>query len=299
MSELNGAQSDGRDPERNIPERKDPDGKGGQDRESARLMAELWYEQVPDLDDPSLLTALRVLADEAELQEGSITIPHSGVTIELEDGVMPLLSAVFAGSPLGSPIEHGAAKTLPEVSQTWDWEGAESALASCTGSVLVTELLASLFTPQQRVSGLLAVVGVLIEQTRPRAIHWPNSQRITDPMSFDPDGLDGVVNVRFFTIGNDEGAMLMDTLGLHIFELPDIQCHYRDFPPGDVATMLFHTAVYVFEKGDVIDDGHTISGPRGDERFVCRHENSLIDPARLVLDVDLGDPYAAGKRVRS
>lgn len=299
MSELNGSSSERSEPARNSPDREEPDQTGRDNPEFSRLMAELWYEQVPDLEDPSLLAALRVLSAEAELQEGSITVPQSGVTMELEGGVMPLMTAVFAGSPLGSRIEQGAAKTLPEVSQTWDWEGAESALAPCTGSVLVTELLANLFTPQQRVSALLAVLGVLIDQTLPRAIHWPNSQRITDPMTFDPDGLDGVVNVRFFTVGNDEGAMLMDTLGLHILELPDIQCHYRDFPPRDVATMLFHTAVYVFEKGDVIDDGHTISGPRGDERFVCRHENSLIDPARLVLDVDLGDPYAAGNRVRS
>jgi len=42
---------------------------------------------------------------------------------------------------------------------------------------------------------------------------------------------------------------VMDTLGLDLFELPDVQCHYRDFKPADVATMLYNTAVYVFIEG--------------------------------------------------
>jgi hypothetical protein len=261
--------------------------------ESPRLLAELWYAEVPDLTDPALLAALRRLSPDAQLQDGSITVPHSAVTMELEDGVVPLLTAVLAGSPLGQ-----ADKTLPDVSQTWDWADAQAVLERCTGSILVTELLASLFPPQQRVTGLMSVLQVLVEHTSPLAIHWPYSQRVTDPAQFDPEALDGVINVRFFTV-SDDGAMVMDTLGLDLFELPDAQCHYRGYDPGDVAALLFTTAVYVFTAGDVIDDGHTISGPRGDERFVCRHEEALIAPDRVVLDVDLGEPYAAGTRDRS
>ena len=265
--------------------------------ESARLMAELWYADVPDLQDPALLSALRDVSADTEVQDGSLTVPHREVTMELEDGVVPLLTVVLPGSPLGHE-----GKTLPDVSQTWDWVGAAAALERCIGSVLVSELLASLFPPQQRVAGLMSVLQVLVEHTRPLAIHWPNTQRLTDPAVFDPEGLDGVINVRFFTVGSEqateEDAMLMDTLGLDLFELPDVQCHYRDYPPADVAALLYTTAVYLFSEGDVIDDGHTISGPRGDERFVCRHEPALIPPARTVLDVDLGEPYAAGARGR-
>ncbi len=258
------------------------------------LVAELWYEEVPDLADPRLLTALRVVSAETEAQEQSITIPHSSLTIELEDGVFPLVTAVLAASP----VDHET-KRLPDVSQTWDWEAADATVARATGSVLVTELMARLFIPPQRVSAFMAVLDVLITETNPLAISWPNSQRVTDPAQFDPAALDGVLNVRLFTISNDEGAMVMDSLGLHIFELPDVQCHFRDFSPGDVASMLFNTAVYLFERGDVIDDGHTITGPLGDERFACQHEESLMVPTRQVLDVDLGEPYAAGNRERS
>jgi hypothetical protein len=265
-----------------------------------RLMAELWYEQVPDLEDPRLLSALQEVSAETQLADGSYRIPHVDVTMELEAGVAPLLTVVIPGSSLA---QEG--KTLPDVSQTWDWAGAETALQGCTGSVIVSELLANLFTPEQRVTGLTSVLSVLVAHTRPRAVFWPNSHRVTDPAQFDPESLDGVLNVRFFTVeteGGTEGeqaSRVMDTLGLDLFELPDIQCHYRDYEPRDVAAMLYSTAVYVFSGGDVIDDGHTISGPRGDERFPCRHEPALVPPARTVLDVDLGEPYAAGRRDRS
>jgi hypothetical protein len=262
--------------------------------EPARLIAELWYEEVPDLQDPRLLAALRAVSAQAELQDQSITVPHPEFTMELEEqGEVPLLTVVFPGSAL----DHED-KTLPDVSQTWDWAEAQQALERCTGSVLVSELLASLFPPQQRVTGLMSVVQVLVEQTHPLAISWPQSQRVTDPERLEPEGLDGVLNVRFFTVGDDE-AMVMDTLGLDLFELPDVQCHYRDMDPAEVATMLYNTAVYLFAQGDVIDDGHTISGPEGDERYPCRHEPALIPPLRTVLDVDLGDPHAAGVRERS
>ena len=49
---------------------------------------------------------------------------------------------------------------------------------------------------------------------------------------------------------------------------------------------------------DVIADGDTISGPEGNEHWRCRHEDALVGPRRRVLDVDPGEPYAAGRRER-
>ena len=196
-------------------------------------------------------------------------------------------------TPLGE-----AGKSRPDVSQTWDWEGAEAAVARSTASVLVTEMLVSGWSAQDRVDALSRVVLVLSRLTRPLAVSWPHSQRVSDPETLTGDGFDGVVNVRFFTVAGEEPAMVLDTLGLHVFGLPDLQCHFRDRDPGEVAGLLYATALYVFEAGDVIADGNTISGPDGDGRFVCRRETSLLEPTRLVLDVDLGDPYAAGQRDR-
>jgi hypothetical protein len=251
------------------------------------LVAELWYPVGPDLDDPALLSALRQVSPDAEARQGSLTVPHPS------DVDPPLVTAVVAGSPLGQD-----GKALPDLSQTWSWPEAESALSRCRASVLVTEMLVEGRSPGERLSALGRVVAALVETTRPAAIHWARSQRVSDPSGFAPDDLDGVLNVRMYADAHDEQALAMDTLGLHVFDLPDLQCHFRHRKPGEIAELLFATAVYVFESGDVIEDGNTISGTDGAGSYVCHREASLLDPARLVVDIDLGDPYAAGRRDR-
>ena len=54
----------------------------------------------------------------------------------------------------------------------------------------------------------------------------------------------------------------MDTRGLAPFGLPDLQVHFRDLEPARLAGLLYATAGYLLEEGDVIADGNTISGPR-------------------------------------
>jgi hypothetical protein len=250
------------------------------------LVVELWYAEAPDLDDTSLLDALRSLSPEAQLQMDSVVVPHG-------EGPRPLLTVITRGSPLG---EGG--KALPDVSQTWDWDGAEAALADCRYSLLVTEMFGAASTPPERWSAMSGVVAEILRLTHPLVLSWPQSQRVGEPTFFSADDLDGLINVRYFNIANDPGTMVMDTLGLHVFSLPDVQCHFRDRKPGEIAEMLFATGAYLFRSGDVIEDGNTISGPNGDERLVCFHEPALLEPSRQVIDVDLGDPYAAGQRNR-
>ena len=250
------------------------------------LVVELWYAEAPDLGDPRLLQALRLQWPATELQMESLVVPHG-------DPSSLLLTVIMTASPLG---EGG--KALPDVSQTWDWEGAEAAVSASRCSLLVTEMFGDGRTLQERWDAMSAVVSEMAQLTRPTALSWPQSQRVGDPELFATGDLDGLINVRYFSISNDPGAIVMDTLGLHVFGLPDVQCHYRDREPGEIAAMLFSTAVYLFRSGDVIADGNTISGPRGDERFVCFHERALLAPSRQVIDVDLGEPYAAGQRDR-
>jgi hypothetical protein len=256
---------------------------------SLSLVAELWYVDAPDLDAPEVLAALQTVSPAAEAQDGSLTVPHPRADPDLP----PLVTVVVPGSPLG---EDG--KSLPDVSQTWDWAEAEATVERCRCSVLVTELLAEGRSAAERVNALGEVVEALVRSTGPLAIHWARSQRVSDPAQFGAGDLDGVINVRMFGDARSEGALAMDTLGLHVFDLPDVQCHFRGREPGAIAELLFATAVYLFDHGDVIEDGNTISGTDGEGRFVCHREASLLDPARLVLDVDLGEPYAAGKRDR-
>lgn len=266
------------------------------------LVAELWYEAVPDLSDPVLLEGLRAVSPGIEAKDGSLFVPYDGGelparTTPLADGdgqpPAPLVSMVLPGSALG--VEG---KSLPDTSQTWDWPGVDDVLARARGSVLVVEMFAGPYGARDRAAALVGVVTALAAATRPLAVSWPTSQRVTDPAAEAADGLGGLVNVRLFAVSDDADERVMDTRGLAPFALPDLQVHFRDLEPGRLAGLLYATASYLLEEGDVIADGNTISGLQGDEHWRCVHEDALVLPARTVLDIDPGDPYAAGRRAR-
>jgi hypothetical protein len=88
----------------------------------------------------------------------------------------------------------------------------------------------------------------------------------------------------------------MDTRGLTETGLHDLQYHFRDLDPKEVACVLFNTAVYIFQKGPVIESGQTVAGIEPDSRWRCQFENALLEPKREVLDLNPGKPHAAGKR---
>jgi hypothetical protein len=88
----------------------------------------------------------------------------------------------------------------------------------------------------------------------------------------------------------------MDTRGLHQVGLTDFQCHFRGLEPGQVARVLFDAAFYIFEADPIIESGHTIVGVKPDSKWICHTEQSLADPGRIVIDLNPGHPYAAGKR---
>jgi hypothetical protein len=114
--------------------------------------------------------------------------------------------------------------------------------------------------------------------------------------SEDPIVRPGSINVRFFNISNSDGDMLMDTRGLTEIGLHDLQCHFRDLEPDDVSRVLYNTALYIFEKGPVIESGQTVAGSEPGSKWRCQFENSLLEPKRDVLDLNPGKPYAAGNR---
>ena len=270
------------------------------ERES--LVAELWYAVAPDLADPLLLEGLRAVAPQTQAQDGSLTVPYHGAELPPTLDPAPnghgrgrpgLVTAVLPGSALGV-----AGKALPDTSQTWDWAEADAVLAGARASVLVTEMFGDAYGARDRAAALVGVVSALAAATAPLAISWPTSQRVTDPGEPAADGLGGLLNVRLFTVAADEDERLMDTRGLGPFGLPDVQLHFRDLAVGRVAAWLYAIGAYLLEAGDVVEDGNTVSGLDGDEHWVCHHEDALVAPARRVLDVDPGDPYAAGRRAR-
>lgn len=132
-------------------------------------------------------------------------------------------------------------------------------------------------------------------------IYWPHSQNLLPREVYEHSSwnspelhfLDGGLNVRFFNItGTNE--MLFDTLGLTPIGLPDLQCHCKNLEPNQVVVFMRNLAAYLFEYGDVIEDGNTVEGIHH-EKWVCRKEDAIISPMRVVLDIHMGE-FAGGNR---
>ena len=170
------------------------------------------------------------------------------------------------------------------------------------GDSLVAEMMARWLLPADRVSLFHGVLRAMIEVAEPEALVFKHSQQVVLPQDYlaacdqEPILRPGSVNVRFFTISNTDGDMLMDTRGLTEIGLHDLQCHFRKLDPKSVADVLFNTAAYIFEKGPVIESGQTVAGIEPGSKWRCQFESSLLEPKRDILDLNPGKPYAAGNR---
>jgi hypothetical protein len=190
------------------------------------------------------------------------------------------------------------------IQQSWHLPEAKSVVERSRSTVLVTDIMSSPLDHRERLNLFLDVLRGTLDVVPALGIHWVQSQQITDPQAFIKACAErasarffaGPVNVRFFRVENSSGDMLMDTLGLAALGLPDLQCHFRGLDPRDVSHMLFNLAYYIFENGDVIDDGNTVEGVTPGSKWHCQHEDALAQPTRVVLDVNPGSRFTAGDR---
>jgi hypothetical protein len=270
------------------------------------LLAELLYETAPTITFPYLQERLSATLPSARLisrkeSVGSFLIAHEDRMFEFKGGQKaPALTAIAVGNPV-DPSKLDAA-----VRQTWDWPAARDLVARAKHHLIVTEMMARVFSPADRVEMFYSVLSLILEAAKPLCIHCHHAERIVDPTRLtrasgaasSTERMAAFLNVRLFRIENDPGAMVMDTRGLAALCLPDLQVHFRDLEPRKVAAALYSTGVYIYENGDCIQDGHTVQGLSADQKWRCQHEESLLPPKRAVLDIDPGEPFAAGKRRR-
>lgn len=262
---------------------------------------DLLYERQPTIDRDGLLAALRA---------------GCGSTVDLSAAETPAVwhfafedhLARYADRAVPVQALIDVARGVPDdleaaLQQSWDWPGARAAVARCGAGVMVADFLARALPRGERISLIRRIVLAISQAAPPAAIHWRESGRVVDPVAFggavvrgSSDHLFPALNVRLFNIAGRPGEMVMDTLGLAALGLPDVQCHFAGLDATRMAGLLYDSAHYLFEHGDAIADGHTIQGFTPEQRWRCRHEDAMVGPARVVLDLDPGPPHAAGAR---
>jgi hypothetical protein len=262
-------------------------------------MLELLARQPIAVDTAAILAAARVRLGDVELRGASpLLFTAKAIPVPLRDATVCPQFALLPGARAEDAAYHDA------LWQSWRCREARSLFTACTHSLRFTDLFSAPLPYLERVRFLRHAISAVLAHAPADLIYWQPTQQFLTPAqvceAFDAehplhDPLFGFVNVRFFRLP-DTDAMVMDTLGLAALGLPDLQCHYRDLDPSLLAWCLYSLAAYVFEHGDVIEDGHTVQGIAPDDRWRCRHETALLAPTRMVLDLDPGAPFAAGQR---
>jgi Domain of unknown function (DUF4261) len=205
------------------------------------------------------------------------------------EGATPLVIWLLAAGARSSADDAWIGTALR---QTWTWPDAEGEVRRTNAAMLVNDLMAGPMDRRIRLRLFNAVLGAAIETLTPTALHFLIGERFVRPDSFlrdladDPLAFESTVNVRYVTMTDRPGEQLMDTVGMAPFAIPDVQMHYTSLDPAWVAGRIHGTARYLFDEGDVIEDGHTVPGLVEPERWPCAHELALLGPEREVLDID-------------
>jgi hypothetical protein len=238
------------------------------------LLVELLYERETGLDEGQLLA------------EVNNVLP---TTVLAGDDGQPMLLAGY---------DHLSDAARIDLSQTWQFPQARGVLNQCKAVLTIREVFGRPLPPAQRLEAFRATVLAACRLTTPAAAWWPTSTQLLPPPLPAGSPLMGLLNVRLFRVEGSNRDVVMDTLGLQVFGLPDLQCHCHDLELPRLAAYLRNAGNYIFERGDVIRDGDTIEGMEPGEKWRCLQEEALIPPDRLVIDLDPGEGYAAGQRFR-
>jgi hypothetical protein len=266
-------------------------------------MAELHFRRTPKCDYAAIKARAQEIlesnldgSDPAEADKAFL-IFHKDHLLKYPNGLVPAQTAILATD---RPTQVEAYRK--EIQQSWRCPRAEDLLSRCKEARLVTEMMCQSLPPRDRVVLFHGVLRAIIEVASPDALVFKHSQQVIEPANYlarcgeDPIQRPGSLNVRLFNITDSDGDMVMDTRGLAEIGLHDLQCHFRKLNPTQVANVLLKTAVYIFEKGPVIESGQTVEEIESGSKWRCQFENSLLEPKREVLDIYPGKPYSAGNR---
>lgn len=192
-------------------------------------------------------------------------------------------------------------------SQMWNCPDSREILNRCKYQVVATDMLAAGLPYKERAEMLMDFAEALVEifpscvavmfGTSGKMFRREQIQNHQIPR--DQRFVYFAVNVRFFNI-QGTNDMLVDTLGMSTLFLPDLQYHFHDMDPNAVVNHAHNVLLYIYETNCPIKSGETIDGIVGDRmsrevQWKCQFENALIQPARQVIDICMGE-HASGSR---
>ena len=194
-------------------------------------------------------------------------------------------------------------------SQMWDClEDRDRILSECKYCVFANDILTGALDPLERADFDMDYLEALVELFPTcEAVYSLNTGKLilADTVrNREFTGLDRfihyIVNARFFNISGTSDSVV-DTLGMSLLYIEDMQYHFHDMDPNWVVGHAYTIASYVLATRRSVKDGDTVDGIADNGnldqsiQWKCHYEDALVQPSRPVLDVHMGQ-YAAGGR---
>jgi hypothetical protein len=259
----------------------------------ASYIVQLLFESTPQIDFDRVLQQLKKTCGKVQTNKDNkdaLTLTFKSHEVVAQGARIQPMALISMGNR--TDIDQSV------LEQNLEFPELAAKIQSATKTVIIGDLLANYLPYKTRLSLIHNMVSSVLEQVTPTAILWTPSGYLLPPETYTksklPDGdvVYPAIKLRSFNISNAEkGSMIIDTLGLAPFGLPDVQCHFRDLDPPSIAESILALAQYIFDRGDVVADGNTVRGITDFDKWKCRHEESIADPKRLVIDVNPGPPY--------
>lgn len=266
----------------------------------------LFKENTPLPDKDTLLNILKKhLGDVTLMSSGENMAAFSAdkykVTIEGHELTPHLV--LMKCAEIDAPLLDEIAAT-----QLWDCENAETVLRECHYRIAATDMLSAVLDYREHAKMLTEYTEALMEAFPAcEAVLFENSKKmharediVNCDFPRDFRFIHYAVNVRFFRLeGSDD--FIVDSLGMSMMELPDVQYHFHGLDVSYVINHAYALLSYLFDNGAVIKPGDTFDGVdeageiTSEVQWQLNYEESLIQPVREVLDVNTG-VYAAGDR---
>lgn len=281
--------------------------------EHQMLMAQILFREKPEsASEEALKSALEANLGDIDIVGGKSSDGPAMYAVQK-------LKAVFKDAPQGIPVlacimepTEFSTENIDELqrSQFWDFPDGAQKIDEFKYCVNVFNFYGSALHYTEQAELLLAQVDAALKcYPTCEGIYIFGSGKLTTSEDFEDSkrfSLSGrflrlAVNARFFTIQGTEDDAIVDTLGLYMFGEADVQLHFRGIDPNYAVRYAYNIASYQFDECFPIHNGETLDGldENGnicmDIQWKARYEESLIQPVRVVLDVNCGE-FAAGKR---
>lgn len=216
---------------------------------------------------------------------------------EFKEGKMPVMLSI-----MGCCSTDGFQLDELTRSQMWECPESERILAESKYHVVAVDMMGAGIADYKRRAHLLCEYAEALVELFPdcTAILFQNSGKMYTADDFraidvseDVRFIKYAVTVRLFNIAGT-GDQVVDSLGMGMLNLPDVQYHFHGMDPNEVVLHAYQTCSYNYDNHAPIKSGETIDGIRDGElaqdiQWKCRYEEALIQPIRPVMDINVGE----------